>query len=320
VATLGAFANYGAAQVANLRYGRLPVCATNAPLRSMFWIEFRSGFRFAVGMKGSAFFRWLRRWSGGLALLGLGVWGCGCHTVPLTGRSQFNLMSPAEELQLGLASFEQTKKEIPISKDAAANALVQRVGKRIAAAAGEDLPDAKWEFVVFQSDQANAFCLPGGKVGVYSGLLPITRTEAGLATVLGHEVAHAVARHGGERMSRAMVIQGGGSLLGWGLQTTDPEVQAASQLAYGVGGKLLGELPHSREQESEADLMGLIYMMQAGYPPEAAVEFWQRFAEFNRRQGGAEPWFLRTHPLDETRIKQLQAWIPEVKQRVNAPR
>jgi predicted Zn-dependent protease len=286
----------------------------------MFGIEFRAGFRFAVGMNGPVVFRWARRWSGALVLLGLCVWGCGCHTVPLTGRSQFNLMSPQEELQLGLTSFAQLKQELPVSQDAAAKALVQRVGKKIAAAAGQDLPDAQWEFVVFQSEQANAFCLPGGKVGVYSGLLPITRTEAGLATVLGHEVAHAVARHGGERMSRAMVIQGGGSLLGWGLQSTDPEVQAASLLAYGVGGKLLGELPHSREQESEADLMGLIYMTQAGYPPEAAVEFWERFADFNRRQGGAEPWFLRTHPLDEQRIKQLQQWIPEVKQRVNAGR
>ena len=244
----------------------------------------------------------------------------GCGTVPVTGRSQLNLMSPGQEMQLGLTSFEETKKQVPVSKDAAANAMVQRVGQRIAAVAGKDMPDAKWEFVLFESKEVNAFCLPGGKVGIYTGILPITKDEAGLATVMGHEVAHAVARHGGERMSQAMVIQGGGSLLGLGLQSTDPKWQAAAQLAYGVGTKLGAELPHSRAQESEADHIGLIYMAQAGYPPEAAVEFWKRFGEFNKQQGGDTPGFLRTHPLDEVRVKQLQGWIPEAKAKANLPK
>ncbi len=244
----------------------------------------------------------------------------GCSTVPVTGRSQLTLMSPAQEMELGLASFAELKKEVPISKDAAANALVQRVGQRIAAVAANDLPNAQWEFVVFESEQVNAFCLPGGKVGIYTGILPITKDEAGLATVIGHEVAHAVARHGGERISQAMVIETGGSLLGLGLQNTDPRWQAAASLAYGVGTKLGAELPHSRAQESEADRIGLIYMARAGYPPEAAVEFWQRFGEFNKQQGDATPWFLRTHPLDETRVKQLQNWIPEAKAQANLPR
>jgi len=243
----------------------------------------------------------------------------GCGTVPVTGRTQLNLMSPGEEMKLGLTSFEETKKQVPISKDAAATAMVERVGKRIAAVAAKDMPDAQWEFVVFESKEANAFCLPGGKVGVYTGILPITKDEAGLATVLGHEIAHAVARHGGERMSQAMVIQGGGSLLGLGLQNTDPKWQAAASLAYGVGTKLGAELPHSRSQESEADHIGLIYMAQAGFPPEAAVDFWKRFGEFNKQQGSDTPWFLRTHPLDETRVKQLQGWIPEAKAKANAP-
>lgn len=242
----------------------------------------------------------------------------GCGTVPVTGRSQLNLMSPGQEMQLGLTSFEETKKQVPISKDAAVNAMVQRVGQRIAAVATKDMPDAKWEFVVFESKEANAFCLPGGKVGIYTGILPITKDEAGLATVMGHEIAHAVARHGGERMSRAMVIQGGGSLLGLGMQNTDPRWQAAATMAYGVGAKLGAELPHSRAQESEADRIGLIYMAQAGYAPEAAVDFWKRFGEFNKQQGGDTPWFLRTHPLDETRVKQLQGWIPEAKAKANA--
>jgi predicted Zn-dependent protease len=243
----------------------------------------------------------------------------GCNTVPMTGRSQLNLMSPSEEMQLGLTSFEEMKKQTTISKDAAANALVQRVGQRIAAVAGKDMPEAQWEFVVFESKEANAFCLPGGKVGVYTGILPITKDEAGLATVLGHEIAHAVARHGGERMSEAMMIQGGGSLLGLGMQKSDPKWQAAAMMAYGYGTQLGAQLPHSREQESEADYMGLIYMARAGYPPEAAVEFWQRFGAFNQQQGDNTPWFLRTHPLDETRVKQLQAWIPEAKQQANLP-
>ncbi len=244
----------------------------------------------------------------------------GCGTVPVTGRSQLNLMSPGEEMQLGLTSFEEMKKQTPISKDAAANAMVQRVGQRIAAVAGKDMPDAQWEFVVFESKEANAFCLPGGKVGVYTGILPITKDEAGLATVLGHEIAHAVARHGGERMSQAMVIQSGGSLLGLGMQKSDPKWQAAAMMAYGYGTQLGAELPHSRAQESEADHIGLIYMARAGYPPEAAVQFWQRFGEFNKQQGDSTPWFLRTHPLDETRVKQLQGWIPEAKQQANLPR
>jgi predicted Zn-dependent protease len=248
-----------------------------------------------------------------IALAAVIALGNGCSTVPVTGRSQLNLMSPGQETQLGLASFETMKKQTPASKDAAVNALVQKVGQRIAAVAGPDMPDAQWEFVVFDSPEANAFCLPGGKVGVYSGILPVTKDEAGLATVLGHEIAHAVARHGGERMSQAMVIQTGGSLLGIGMANTDPRWQAAAQLAYGLGSKVGAELPHSRSQESEADHIGLIYMARAGYDPEAAVQFWERFAAFNNRQGSETPWFLRTHPLDEVRIRQLQTWIPEAR-------
>ena len=141
--------------------------------------------------------------------------GCllaGCATVPETGRSQLLLVSPAEESQLGFQEFEKLKKSVPISKDPAANAQLQRVGQRIAAVA--PLPNAHWEFVLFDKpDVPNAFCLPGGKVGVYSGILPITKDDAGLATVIGHEVAHAVARHGAERMSEGLLVQLGGQLL-----------------------------------------------------------------------------------------------------------
>src|SRR5258706_3534634 len=158
----------------------------------------------------------------------------GCDTVPVTGRSQLNIMSTGQEAQLGLTSFNQLKKETPISKDPAANALVQKVGHRIAAVAGKDMPGAQWEFVVFESKEANAFCLPGGKVGVYSGILPITKDESGLATVLGHEISHAVLHHGSERMSEAMLMQGGGQVLSSALGSSSPTYQAAAQTAYGL--------------------------------------------------------------------------------------
>ncbi len=236
----------------------------------------------------------------------------GCATVTETGRKQLLLISPSQEMSLGLASFGQLKKEVPISKDAKANDLLQRVGKRISAVA--ELPGAQWEFVVFESKEANAFCLPGGKVGIYTGILAITKDEAGLATVIGHEVAHAAAHHGAERMSEALVVQTGGSLLGAAVSSADPKVQALSMAAYGLGSQLGRELPHSRAQESEADRIGLRYMARAGYDPEAAVGFWQRFAAFNQQAGGGGGvWFLRTHPDDGTRIQQLRNWMPEAK-------
>ncbi|HYG24898.1 MAG TPA: M48 family metallopeptidase [Verrucomicrobiae bacterium] len=249
----------------------------------------------------------------GAALLTL--FGSGCSTVPLTGRSQLNLVSASQEMQLGLSSFDQLKQETPVSRDAAINALVQRVGKRIADVAGKDMPDAQWEFVVFDSKEANAFCLPGGKVGVYTGILPITKDEAGLATVIGHEVAHAVARHGAERMSEAMVMQTGGQLLGAGMSMADPRWQQITMLAYGAGAKVGRELPHSRAQESEADHIGLMYMARAGYDPKESIHFWQRFSEFNKQQGGGGDSFLgrflSTHPVDEVRIEQLRKLMPK---------
>ena len=234
----------------------------------------------------------------------------GCATVPITGRRQLNLLSASQETQLGFNSFQQTKSSVPISRDPALNDMVQRVGKRIAAVA--DLPGAQWEFVVFESKDANAFCLPGGKVGIYTGILPITKDEAGLATVIGHEVAHAVARHGAERVSEGMMIQTGGQLLGTAMTSANPQVQALTTAAYGLGAQLGRTLPHSRAQESEADQIGLRYMARAGYDPAEAVGFWQRFSAYNASQGGGggTPWFLRTHPLDETRIQQIREWLP----------
>jgi predicted Zn-dependent protease len=246
-----------------------------------------------------------------LAALILLLVGQGCSTVPITGRQQINLVSQGEEMQLGLSSFEAMKKETPINRDLKLNAMLREVGTQIAAVASNDMPNAQWEFVLFDSKEVNAFCLPGGKVGVYTGILPITKDRGGLATVIGHEVAHAVARHGGERMTHSIIAQGGGQLANAAITAYDPQWQKATMLAYGAVSKVGFELPFSRKQESEADHMGLIYMARAGYNPEEAVEFWKRFMEFNERQGGANvPALLRTHPVDSTRIKQLQELLP----------
>ena len=237
----------------------------------------------------------------------------GCSTAPETGRSQLILMSSQQEATLGLQSFQQLKKQTPVSKDASATATLQRVGQRIAQVA--NMPGAQWEFVLFESKEPNAFCLPGGKVGVYTGILPITQDDAGLAAVIGHEVAHAVLRHGNERVSRSMAVQGLGALIGAGIgiSAADPRAVQAFQQLYGIGSQVGVELPHSRDQESEADRVGLRFMARAGYNPDASLAFWQRFASVNAQHGGGPPSFLRTHPTDETRVRQIQQWLPEAK-------
>jgi predicted Zn-dependent protease len=236
----------------------------------------------------------------------------GCVTNPETGRRQLLLVSEGEITQLGINSFNRMKKEVPISKDPKANELVQRVGKRIASAVS--LPGAQWEFVVFESKEANAFCLPGGKIGVYSGILPITKDDAGLAAVMGHEVAHATLQHGRERVSEGIATQALGQGLGAAVNAADPRWTTAFNQLYSPISQVGWALPHSRTQETEADWRGLIYMAKAGYDPEAAVAFWERFAAFNKQAGGGGTlWFLRTHPLDETRIKELKRRMPEAK-------
>ena len=247
---------------------------------------------------------------GGLAAISL--FTLSSCTTSATGRHQLILVSKDQEMKLGLTAFDEMKKTVPISKDAKHNALVAKVGARIAEQAKGELPDAKWEFVVFDSKEANAFCLPGGKVGVYSGILAITQTEAGLATVTGHEVAHTSQHHGNERMSDAMAVQAVTQVAG--SQVSD-KYQAAAMTTFGVVGKYGVELPFSRVQESEADRVGLRYMAQAGYDPEEAVRFWQRFSEANKGQP-SQPEFLRTHPLDSRRIADLQKWMPEAKARM----
>lgn len=252
----------------------------------------------------------LLRFFPGLILSALVLALTGCNTVSETGRHQLNIFSQSEEMQLGFGEFDKMKKEVPISKDPKANEMVQRVGKRIAAVAA--LPNAQWEFVVFESKEVNAFCLPGGKVGVYSGILPLCRDDAGLATVLGHEVAHAVARHGGERMTTAAGLQAGGQVASAFLGSSKyANYGPLFTQVYGVGAQVGVALPHSRLQESEADEIGLTYMARAGYDPANAVGFWERFRDYNAKQGGSTPFFMRTHPTDEQRIADLKRLLPK---------
>ncbi len=229
-----------------------------------------------------------------------------CATVAGTGRRQLLLLSQAEEHQMGLEAWGQIKSKEKVSEDAAATALVQKVGKRLAAAVND--PSFQWEFVVFDSEQANAFCLPGGKIAVYSGILPITKDEDGLAVVMGHEIAHATARHGGERLSQGLVAELGAAAVAKGLGSKDPTTTKAVYAALGIGVGVGVLLPYSRTHESEADRIGLTTMAKAGYHPRHAIQFWERMA---KKGGGDGIEMLSSHPSHSTRIQQIRGWIPE---------
>ncbi len=242
-----------------------------------------------------------------LALLGLLA---GCYTVPETGRRSLMLVSTGQELKLGADEFSQMKGQGKVSTDPEMNLRVSRVGARIARAVGSDLPSAQWEFVVFDDPkEVNAFALPGGKVGVYSGLLKVAVTDDELAVVMGHEIGHVTARHGAERMSEALLIAVGGVALDVGLK--DNKNREAWLAAYGAGAALGVVLPYSRLNENEADEIGLIYAARAGYDPHGGVTFWQRMLK--ESEGKAKlPGFLSTHPTDARRIEHIQGLLPKV--------
>jgi predicted Zn-dependent protease len=239
-----------------------------------------------------------------------------CQTVPITGRSQLLLLPEGDEVKMGLDSYQQILSKSKISTDPRLNEQVTRVGRRIADATGR--ADFQWEFKVIEDTQANAFCLPGGKVAVYTGILPITRDDAGLAAVLGHEVAHAVARHGGERLSQQMAVEGLTAATAQTLMAgRDPRMVQIVDAALGVGATVGVLLPWSRGQESEADHLGLIYMAKAGYHPIAARDLWVRMGQASGGGERAESFlakFLATHPSSATRVTQIEAWIPEALQ------
>ena len=240
-----------------------------------------------------------------------------CSTVAITGRKQLDLVSDSEILAMSFRQYDEFLKTHQLSKDKKNARLVKKVGRRIANAVEKFLrskgksdliKDYKWEFNLVEDDAVNAWCMPGGKVVVYTGILPYTKNENGLAVVMGHEIAHAVARHGAERMSQELLRNVGGIALAIALSDESPETRNAWLLAYGLGTQVGVMLPYSRLHESEADHLGLIFMALAGYDPRGAVTFWQRMA----RSGGAKPpEFLSTHPSDETRINDIKKLLPE---------
>jgi predicted Zn-dependent protease len=239
-----------------------------------------------------------------------------CTTVPYTERRQLILFSESQEVALGNASFSQVLKEGKASSDSHHNELVQRAGKRIAQAASRS--DYQWEFVVLDDPKTvNAFALPGGKVAFYSGILPVCQDENGVAVVMGHEVAHALARHGAERMSHDLLAELGSKGLSIALADKTPAAQNILLKAYGLGVTYGIERPFSREQESEADHIGLILMAKAGYDPGEAIGFWQRMD--SQSKGNKMPEFLSTHPSHEHRIRQIKEWLPEVNQYYKKP-
>lgn len=240
-------------------------------------------------------------------ILALGFFA-GCATAPYTGRSQVILVSEGQEMALGDDAYKHILRDSVLTHDAEAERIVRKVGERIARAA--DKPAYNWEFsVINDPETVNAFAVPGGKVAVYTGIFGPARDEAGLAVVLGHEVAHALARHPAERMSQDLLLQVVGAGLGVAL-SKNPTIANQVLQVYGIGAGVGIALPFSRSQESEADRIGLILMAKAGYDPRVALDLWQRM---EKKEGGkdAPPELLSTHPGYETRIEQLRSFLPE---------
>jgi predicted Zn-dependent protease len=241
-----------------------------------------------------------------------------CSTVPITGRKQLNLVSDAKIIPMAFSQYAAFIKDNKLSENKAAKASLQDVGKHISKAIDAYMrangmtkraDSYKWEFNLVEDKAVNAWAMPGGKVVFYTGILPITKDADGLATVMGHEIAHAFARHGAERMSSGILQQAGGVAVALG--TEKSKRADIWNMAYGIGSQL-GKLKFSRTQESEADKLGLVFMIMAGYNPNKAIEFWQRMAENSK--GEKPPVFLSTHPADATRIADLKAWLPKAKE------
>ncbi|HEX3204187.1 MAG TPA: M48 family metallopeptidase [Nitrospiraceae bacterium] len=249
-------------------------------------------------------------------------WLAGCYRAPGTARDQLIFISEEKEMSMGVKAFHEVLRETRLNENPEINDMVHRVGERIATVANK--PEYHWEFAVVQEDRiVNAFALPGGKVAVFTGLLKYTKDETGLATVIGHEVAHALQRHGAERMSRGILEQIAqiGAIAGAAAGRMDPGIAMGAMSAYGIG----VSLPFNRRQESEADYIGLRLMAQAGYDPREAVPFWERMSGCPKnligklcfRSQAAIPEFLSTHPSDVTRIQQIENWIPDALQFYN---
>lgn len=257
-----------------------------------------------------------RTWKG-ISLFFLSVFWFGCAEVPITGRSQLNLVPDSLVNSMALEEYQAFLKENKVSTDPQKTAMVREVGKRIAGAVetyfrqqglASQVSGFSWEFNLVENEEKNAWCMPGGKVVVYTGLLPITQDENGLAVVMSHEIAHAVARHGSERMSQGLLYQMGGMALSEAIQNHPAATQRLFMQSYGLGAQIGVLLPYSRLHEKEADRLGLIFMGMAGYNPQTAVDFWKRMAA---DKSASPPEFLSTHPSDQTRIQAIQEVLPE---------
>ncbi len=241
-----------------------------------------------------------------------------CSTVPITGRAQLNLIPDSTMNSMSFQQYGDFIKTNKISKDEKKTRMIKRVGEKIQKSVerffaekkmSEELEGYDWEFNLVESPEVNAWCMPGGKVVVYTGILPIAQGETGLAVVMGHEIAHAIAEHGNERMSQGLIAQMGGVALSTALAEEPEGTQKLWMTVFGVGAQYGVLLPYSRTQESEADRLGLVFMAMAGYDPNEAVGFWKRMAE--KKDGKAPPEFMSTHPSDETRINKIKEAIPE---------
>jgi metalloendopeptidase OMA1, mitochondrial len=243
-----------------------------------------------------------------LKVTSLGAGCClGCKSAPITGRRQLMLIPEQNEVAMGAQAFADVTAEKSGPSNARYSQLVQRVGMRIAAVS--DRSDYQWETRVIASDEQNAYCLPGGKIVVYDGILPICQNEAGLAVVMSHEVAHVLARHGGERMSQQSAINGLQTAVGYAMRNKEQVTRDIFMKAYGLTTTYGVLLPYSRKHESEADHIGLMLMARAGYDPAEAPRFWTRFAAANTGEKPAE--FLSTHPSDSRRASELEQLLPE---------
>jgi len=248
-----------------------------------------------------------------------------CNTVPLTGRKQVNLLSSNELQTMSTNQYGEVLSESKVVTGTADSRMIKDVGERIRVAVEQylkenghdDLLDGySWEFNLLKDDNTvNAWCMPGGKVAFYTGIMPVCKDETGVAVVMGHEVAHAIARHGNERMSHSIIQQYGGVALSVMLSEKPAETQAIFAQAYGLGTQLGVMLPFSRKHESEADHLGLIFMAMAGYSPQAAPDFWQRMDSMS--EGNQPDEFLSTHPSHSTRISNLKKWMPEAMEYYN---
>lgn len=251
-----------------------------------------------------------------LALL-MAVLMYACSTVPLTGRRQLSMLPESELTAMGMTAYTDFMSQNKVSADNAQTRMVKDITGKITGAAEQYLiqnglesriADFRWEINLINDDTPNAWAMPGGKMVVYTGILPYTKTPEGLAVVIGHEIAHVVARHGNERMSQGLLIQTGGLALSVALAEKPAETQQLFMAAFGIGSQVGISLPFSRTHEYEADYLGLMFMAMAGYNPNAAVEFWERMSSM----GGAKPpEYLSTHPSDQNRIAQIQKMMPE---------